>query len=150
MSATPTENSIVPKLVQESTEDIPRREFTPKVVTRLGGTLPWESNSVQLDCGDTITQVNGDMNIRIVFHCIAPRSEVEVLELMRQETPTIKLVSSMFTGPATFDQLKIDRIPDNNGTIVRGADNDHNEPMYDVQLQTKEESDSNQGFSFEQ
>jgi len=145
-----TSNSIVPKLVQESTEDIPRREFQPKVVTRLGGTLPWDTDSVQLDCGKTITEVKGDQNIRLVFHCVAPKSELETLEVMRQETPRIKLVSSMYTGPATFDQLKIDRIPDNNGTIVRGSDPNHSEPMYEVQLQTKEESEDNEGFSFEE
>jgi len=144
-----TSQNIVPKLVQESTATTPRREFTPRVVTRLGGTLPWDTDSVQLDCGETITEVSGDQNIRIVYHCVAPRSELETLELMRQETPQIKIVSSMYTGPATFDQMKIDRIADNNGTIVNGG-NDHEEPMYEVQLQTKEESDDNEGFSFEQ
>jgi len=144
-----TSNNIVPKLVQESTSSTPRREFRPRVVTRLGGTLPWDTDSVQLDCGETITQVGGDMNIRLVYHCVAPRSELSTLEVMRQETPRIKLVSSMYTGPASFDQMKVDRITDNNGTIVRGSEN-HDEPMYEVQLQTKEESDDNEGFSFEE
>lgn len=142
-------DSIVPKLVQESGESTPRREFRPKVVTRLGGTLPWDTDSVQLDCGKTVNTVSGDMNIRLVFHCVAPKSELEKLELMRAESSRIKLISPMYNGPASFDQMKIDRITDNNGTIVVGPDENHQEPMYEVQLQTKEESDDNEGFSFE-
>jgi len=144
-----TSQNIVPKLVQESTDSIPRREFTPRVVTRLGGTLPWDTDSVQLDCGKTITQVSGDKNIRLVYHCRVPLSELRVLEKMRQETPQVKVVSTMYNGPVSFDQMKVDRVPDSNGIIVNGGEN-IDEPMYEVQLQTKEESEDNKGFSFEE
>lgn len=119
-----------------------RREFEPLVVTRLGGTLAWDTDSTQLQCGETVTDSNGDMNLRMVYHCICTQTQFAELQLMRQNPEAVKLVSRAYTGPATFDELKFDRIADANGAIVRGEGTTR-EPLYEIQLQSKEdESDS--------
>jgi len=158
-------SDIIPKLVQEIARDpedvdtgnlpeefvtelsdpqsVTRREFTPNVVTRLGGTLPWDTQSTQLQCGETVTDANGDMNIRLVYHCVATQTEFETLLKMRNAPQTIRLVSAAYTGPVTFDELKFDRITDENGTVVRG-EGLNEEPKYTIQLQSKEESEDDE------
>lgn len=132
-------DQIVPKLVQETENG--RREFEPIVVTRLGGTLPWETESRQLQCGETVTSNNGDMNIRLVYECVCTHTQFKKLQQMRSEPTAIKLVSAAYSNPITFDELKFDRIPDANGGIIRG-EGENNEPRYKIQLQSKE-SESN-------
>lgn len=158
------ESAVVPKLVQESsgglefssnnadnpgdlsftatnTEVIPRIEFEPIAVTRLGGTLPWETNSTQLQCGTTVTDTNGDQNIRLVYHAVCTKSQFERLQQMRSNPRQVKLISPAYSGPVTFDQLKFDRVTDANGIIVDGQY--RNEPVYEIQLQTKEQTQEN-------
>jgi hypothetical protein len=167
MSVQDTSN-IVPKLVQEVSvpdvdtspitgaigvannilddddeQEVIRREFTPNVVTRLGGTLPWDTKSTQLQCGETVTDANGDMNFRLVYHCVATQTEFETLLEMRNAPQTIRLVSAAYTGPVTFDELKFDRVTDENGTVVRG-EGLNEEPKYTIQLQSKEESEDDE------
>lgn len=138
---------VTPKLVSitgagENTEVTD--EFDPLVVTRLGGTLPFETESVQLECGETVTSQNGDKNIRLNMECVCTHSQFKTLQGMRSSPDQIKLVSSAYSGPATFDQLKFDRIPDANGAVVRG-DGPVDEPLYTVQLQSKEQSENGFG-----
>lgn len=139
---TPSLGQVSPKLVQEIEEDGEidiRREFNPLVVTRLGGTLAFETETTQLQCGETITDNNGDQNIRLVMGCVATHSQFKELQRMRSSPDTIKLVSRAYTGPATFDEMKFDRVPDSNGSIdAEGGES--NEPHYTIQLQSKESS----------
>jgi len=165
--STQNTNDIVPKLVQEVPQEetdaedavadfvgvgttIPtepteptRREFTPDVVTRLGGTLPWDTKSTQLQCGETVTDASGDMNIRLVYHCVCTQSEFERLKRMRSAPQTIRLVSAAYTGPVTFDQMKFDRVVDENGSVIRG-EGLNEEPKYKIQLQSKEETEEDE------
>jgi len=140
------QNNLVPKLIQTDSSDNIEREFAPLVVTRLGGTLPWDTDSTQLDCGQTVTANSGDMSMRLVFHCEAPQSELQTLQEMREAGTQIELVSNFYSGPATFDELKVDRIPNSNGAVVRGTSENYDEPMYEIQLQSKEESEDNDGI----
>jgi len=140
----------VPKLVQRRSDSIgptnarfdlvPDREFRPITVTRLGGTLPWQTDSIQLDCGETVTETNGDLNIRLVYECVCTKSQFEQLQQMRENPQAVRLVSAVYNGPVSFDQLKFDRVPDANGAILRSGET--NEPIYEVQLQSKEREDS--------
>jgi hypothetical protein len=140
-------SSVSPKIVQQVDEDGDgefevRREFEPLVVTRLGGTLPWDTDSVQLQCGETVTAQDGDQNIRLVFKCICRHSEFKTLKKMRGGNGRIKLVSRTYTRFVKFDELKFDRIPDANGAVVRG-EGEVNEPFYKVMLQSKEDGEDN-------
>lgn len=134
------DDNLVPKLVQYDDEGNFLREFQPNVVTALGGTLPWQTNSTQLQCGDTITENSGDMNFRLNYECVCDFTELNKLQRMRSQTGNIRLVSNFYSGPATFDELVVQRIADANGAVVRGEGEEH-EPRYRVQLQSKEENE---------
>lgn len=135
--------SVVPKLVQEYDDGAgftDRIEVEPLVVTRLGGTLPWDTESTQLQCGETVTDTSGDLNIRLVYHAIVTHTGFKELSRMRSRPTEVKLVSAAYTGPVTFDQLKFDRIPDANGAVTRDQ-GEIDEPLYEIQLQSKEEDE---------
>lgn len=148
---------VSPKLVQETptdaaggeaisgnaiARDVPnvrtKREVEPIAVTRLGGTLPWDTDSMQLQCGRTVTSSNGDMNIRLVMECIVDQAQFKKIKLMRASPDEIKLVGRAYTGSVTFDELKFDRIPDANGSVKVKGGKDY-EPRYKVMLQSKED-----------
>ena len=140
MSASPTEEQrqreaeVVPKLV---TED---RELQPDVVTRMGGTLPFDADSVQLQDGQTVTDERGDTNIRLNMEFETSAAGLRTLNEMRDSAQQIRLVSTSYTGPATFDQLKFDRIPDSNGVVFADGES-RKEARYTIQLQSKEQSE---------
>ena len=139
-----TQGSIVPKLVQEDSSGSTIESFEPNVVTKLGGTLPWETDSAQLQCGKTVTSNNGDKNLRLNYVSVAPKSEFDSLVRMRQMDGTMKMVSAAYSGPVTFDELKFERIPDSNGFIT--LEGSRNEPLYEIQLQSKEEDEEDGWF----
>lgn len=139
-------DKVNPKIVQEVDEDDDgeyeiRREFDPLVVTRLGGNLQWETDSTQLQCSETVTSQDGDQNIRLVFKCIATQSQFKELKKMRSGEGRTKLVSRTYTRPVKFDELKFDRIPDANGSVIRG-EGQSDEPLYELQLQSKEDDEN--------
>lgn len=134
------DSGLSPKLVQEIDGE-QRVEFDPLAVTRLGGTLAFETEGMQLHCGETVTESNGDQNIRLNFECVATQGQFNDLQQMRSNPEQVKLVSRAYSGPATFDQLKFDRVPDANGVVVPGVGT-INDPVYTIQLQSKENSDT--------
>ena len=127
--------SITPKLVQNGST------FQPKVVTRLGGTLPWNTESTNLQCGDTIVESDEDFNIRINMECVASHTEFVQLVDMRQQPERVRLISAAYTGPVTFDELAFERVTDANGQVTPAGPDE--EPLYNIQLQSKENSESN-------
>jgi len=125
---------VVPKLV---TED---RELQPDVVTRMGGTLPFDADSVQLQDGQTVTDERGDTNIRLNMEFETSAAGLRILNEMRDSDQQIRLVSTSYTGPATFDQLKFDRVGDANGVVFADGES-RKEARYTIQLQSKEQSE---------
>lgn len=125
-------HEVVPKLVGDGLE------FEPDVVTRLGGTLPWDTQSKQLQCGETVVNNNDDFNLRINYECEATHTEFKKLLRLRASPEEIKLVSPAYSGRVTFDELTFDRISESNARVDQTGEN--LEPMYKIQLQSKEES----------
>jgi hypothetical protein len=126
-----------PHLVQYDDEGNFVRRFQPLAAEALGGTLPWDTESTQLQCGETITSTTGDMNIRLRVRFICTKTQFETLIAMRNSPEQVDMVSDAYDGRATFDQLKFERVEDANDAL--GADVGRiTEPIYDVQLQTKE------------
>jgi len=126
-------HNVTPKLVGGG------ETFEPDVVTRLGGTLPWDTQTRQLQCGETVVDNNDDFNIRLNYECEATHTEFETLQRMRSSPAQIRLISPAYSGPVTFDELTFDRIPDSNARVdERGEDK---QPMYRIQLQSKEETE---------
>lgn len=135
-------DKISPKLVQEVDSDGDgeieiRREVEPLVVTRLGGTLPWDRDSMQLQCGETVSSAGGDENLRLVMEAVVTNSQRETLMDMREYPEELRLISAAYTGDALFDELKWDRIADANGAVTK-TQGRVDEPLYEIQLQSKE------------
>lgn len=133
--------SLSPKLVEKRDIDGDDeletvRELEPLVVTRLGGTLPFDTDSVQLQCGGTAVSGNSDKNTRLVMEAVITDTQRKKLWKMREHPDNIKLVSNGYTGRAPFDELKWDRIEDANGAVT--PDGVIDEPLYKIQLQSKE------------
>jgi len=118
----------------------------PLTVTRLGGTLPFDTNSTQLQCGKTVTEASGDMNIRLVYHAIVTLDQLAELRKMRKHPDKVELISHFYNGWANFDEMRVDRVTDANGVVTPTGET--NQPIYKVQLQSKESEepgDSNIG-----
>lgn len=139
------DQQVSPKLVQVEPVDgggyATVREVEPITVTRLGGTLPWETESTQLQCGATVTDSNGDRNQRLVMQATITHTQFQTIAEMRQAPQDVRLVSRGYNGPVTFDELKWDRIPDANGAIIND-EGENNEPQYEIQLQSKEDEEN--------
>lgn len=127
---------IEPKLVQTEPVEI---ELQPQIVTRLGGTLPWDTESRQLQCGETVVDNNDDFNIRLNMEAVVNHEQLRLLQQMRTNPAEVKLVSAAYSGPVTFDELRFERVPDANGAVT--ATGPDEQPMYEIQLQSKEESE---------
>jgi len=116
------------------------REVKPDVVMRFGGTLPFDADSTQLQDGQTVTDARGDENIRLNMEMGVGYVQFQKVAAMRASDNQIKVISPSYSGPATFDQIKYDRIPDANG-IVTDTGEAKKEARYVVQLQSKEQSE---------
>jgi hypothetical protein len=125
---------ISPKLKQGSTE------LEPVATTRLGGTLPWDRDSVQLQCGETVSSTNGDLNLRLNMEAVVTKTQLEKLNSMRANPTNVFIVSDAYTGRVTFDEFKFDRVTDANSVTFPDRVSDDT-PMYTIQLQSKEEDD---------
>jgi len=134
------QSGLVPVLRERDRDGNVVRTFEPLVVTRLGGTLPWDTESTQLQCGSTVTDTDGDMNTRLVYHAVCTKEQFKRLVAMRSSPQRIKLVSHGYSGPVTFDQLKWDRVPDANGVVTPSGET--SQPIYEIQLQSKETQDN--------
>jgi hypothetical protein len=126
-------SGVEPTLKQDGTE------ITPLATIRLGGTIPWDTSSKQLQCGESITDNSGEQTHRLNMEAVVNHEQFKVLNQMRNNDTQLTLVSAGYDGPATFDQLKWDRIEDANGALTPNGAEDA--PLYTVQLQTKENED---------
>ena len=131
---------IVPKLVEVDDNGNKVQELQPDVVSRMGGTLPFDADSVQLQDGQTVTDERGDTNLRLNMEFETSKQGFEKLISMRDSGNRIDLVSATYTKPATFDQLKFDRIADANGVVFADGES-RKEARYTIQLQSKEQSE---------
>jgi len=137
---------VSPKLIQELDTDGDgeveiRREVDPIAVTRLGGTLPFDTDSEQLQCGETVTQRTGNENLRLILEAVITETQRNTLLKMRSDPQSVKLVSAAYSGRVVFDELRWDRIADANGAETR-TQGRIIEPLYEIQLQSKENSEN--------
>jgi hypothetical protein len=112
----------------------------PIATIRLGGTIPWKTESKQLQCGETVIDNSGEMTHRLNMEAVVSHTQFKTLMEMRTSSSSVKLVSAGYTGTVTFDQLKWDQVEDANGAVINGKE--VNEPIYKVQLQSKQNENS--------
>lgn len=117
--------------------------FKPAIVTRFGGTLPWNTQRDQTLCGESIVNQNGDLNARITMEGFITLDQLGDLFALRNSSSEVKVrwegVDATGINSVTFDQLKWDRrdeedLADYNGQAA---------PQYSFQLQSKEDSGDN-------
>lgn len=129
--------STTPKLQEVDGNDNVVRELAPDFVSAFGGTLPFDTDSTQLQDGQTVTDQNGDQNIRVNMEMVLTGGQLATLQQMRQSGNQLNVVSVGYSGKATFDEIKFDEIPDDNGRIT--ADGQRiDDATFTVQLQSKE------------
>jgi propanediol dehydratase small subunit len=129
--------STTPKLQEVDGDDNVVRELAPDFVSAFGGTLPFDTDSTQLQDGQTVTDQNGDQNIRLNMEMVLTGGQLATLQQMRQSGNQLNVVSVGYSGKATFDEIKFDHIPDENGRIT--ADGQRiDDATFTVQLQSKE------------
>ncbi len=131
---------------QDGSQDV-INAIKPQVVTRFGGTLPFDAQSVQTQNGTTVTDNRGDTNIRLNAEMVLTHEQFITLGQIRTSGNRLRIVSASYSGPATFDQLKFERIPDANG-VVSNDGTTQEDAIYKVQLQTKEQSDEENELLF--
>ena len=129
-----------PKLQAVDSNGNITREIKPDVVTRFGGTKPFDTTSTQLQDGQTVVDERGDTNIRLNMEMVLTFSQFQALNQITNRANFLRVVAPSYTGKATFDQLKFDRIPDANGHVSRSGES-IDEAKYSVQLQSKETED---------
>ena len=139
---------VTPKITAVDADNNTIVEVQPSVVTRFGGTVPFDEDSNQLQDGQTVTDQRGDMNIHLNMEFEATQQQLATLAQMRKDvsnnnSPIVKLkvVSAFGTQPATFDKMKFDQIPDSNGIVTNSGDSREG-ARYTIQLQSKEQSEN--------
>ena len=140
-------SNTAPKLVSVDSQGNTVNEIQPQVVSRFGGTLPFDADNTQLQDGQTVTDPGGDENIRLNMECVLNYDEMLTFQQMRQSENSIRVIyNRVFSGPATFDQVKFDVVSDANGVLYADGEYQDTE-QYTVQFQTKEQTDENQLFN---
>jgi len=133
--------STTPKLQEVDRDGNVVRELAPNFVSAFGGTLPFDTDSTQLQDGQTVTDQNGDQNIRLNMEMVLTGRQLFKLLDMRRSNNRLNVLSSTHSWKATFDEIKFDEIPDENGRVT--ADGQRiDDATFTVQLQSKE-SDEN-------
>lgn len=102
--------------------------------------LPWDRQSNQTACGQTIQYQNGDKNWRIVISGIISIDQFRALNSMRGEDEVEVRTAEFGTQKVTFDQLNVTRAGDENTARI----DDELGPKLEFQLQTKELSSSDE------
>jgi len=123
-------------------EDI---QFTPPIVTRINGILPFDTNTDQYLCGTTETTRTTDSNWRATMEGVAYLRHLSVIKRLREETDgEVLLLTPMTlelgTERVNFDRIELDRPQDLNKRPVRHNGEVVREPIYTFQFQSKEDS----------
>lgn len=107
--------------------------------------LPWDRQSSQTACGQTIQNQNGDMNWRVTIEGIMSRSDLIQLNALRDEDQVVVVTEEFGKMLVAFDNLQITRADEEKWGEIEGEET----PILQFQLQTKEQSDEEgQGVQF--
>lgn len=96
--------------------------------------LPWDRQSNQTACGNTIQYQGGDMNWRLVIDGIMTRAQLQRLNRLRGQDSVPVRTPEFGTFSVTFDQLNVTRADGEDVADIYGEE----QPIVQFQLQTKE------------
>lgn len=122
----------------DPTEITPRVGPVEPIVMEAEYQLPWQRDSNQTACGQTIQRQNGDLDWRIVFRGVVTLSQLDALRGLRSNSGEVQTRTAVFgVKVVTFDELRVTRADEESVGSVEG----NTEPLYSFQLQTKELED---------
>lgn len=99
--------------------------------------LPWQRESSQTACGQTIQNQNGDLGWRVVLEGIMSASDLIQLNALRDQEEVLVTTEEFGQVPVAFDNLTVTRADDEKWGEIEGE----HSPILQFQLQTKESSD---------
>jgi len=127
------------------TEVTPRIGPIEPVSMSVDYQLPWDRQSNQTACGQTIQYQNGDKNWRVVINGILTIDQLRALDDIRDQDQVDVRTAEFGTFPITFDQLNVTRASENSVGHIEG---DYG-PLLKFQLQSKElEKDEDPAVEF--
>ncbi|TKX58901.1 hypothetical protein EXE44_04980 [Halorubrum sp. SS7] len=122
----------------DATDVTPRIGDVEPIILDAEYQLPWDRDNNQTACGQTIQNQNGDFNWRIVLSGVVSLSQLDAIRAMRGDASGVETRTAMFgIREVNFDQLNVTR-SENPSVINMGGEV---EPLYEIQLQTKELND---------
>lgn len=118
----------------QSDQITPAIEGIEPLVMQVKYNMPWERQSNQTACGNTIQYQGGDMNWRLVIEGKLTRTQLQQLNQLRGQDSVTVRTPEFGTFSVTFDKLNVTRA---DGEGVAEID-DQVQPIVNFQLQTKE------------
>lgn len=121
----------------------PRIGPVEPIVMEAKYSLPWQRDTNQTACGETIQNQNGDLDWRIVFRGVVSRSQLQELTSLRDSSGSVETRTAAYgVKTVVFDELQVTRADEQSVGEIDGEV----EPLYDFQLQTKELDDDDGGL----
>lgn len=107
--------------------------------------LPWNRQSSQTACGSVVQNQVGSKNWRVVIQGIITLPQLDQLNRMRNEERVVVITEETGRINVAFDNLNLTRTDENAVGDIEGVEG----PLMEFQLQTKEDSESDeQGIQF--
>lgn len=128
-------------------EDVrPRIGNVEPVTMRCEYQLPFERQSSQTACGNTIQNQNGDMNWRVVIEGILTIEQLDAIGELRGQDSVEVITAEFGRINVSFDQFNVTRASEEAVGDIEGEYG----PLLSFQLQSKEEDDQDPVVSFVQ
>jgi hypothetical protein len=123
----------------------PRIGNIEPITMRAEYQLPWNRQTNQTACGDTIQYQGGSKDWRVIIEGIMSKSQLDRLRQLRDQ-PRVEVVTEEFGRmDVAFDQLNVTRADEEDVGEINGELG----PLLQFQLQTKEDSDDEEeGIEF--
>jgi len=130
-----------PLLTGDSTSNVtPRIGPIEPLVMEYTTDLPFDTDSTQTACGQTVRNVNGDKDWRVTFTGMVSLDQAKALNELRRGQTEVSVRTALF-GETTvdFDTLSFKRVTEDEVGDVGSGDSVG--PIYEFQLQSKQESE---------
>lgn len=122
----------------------PRLGPIEPVVMKHTFDLPFDTDSTQTACGQTVRSVNGSKDWRVTFTGVLTLEQARRLDELRRQQTSISVRTALF-GETTvdFDTLSLKRTSEEAVGEIEGVTG----PIYEFQVQSKQDSgNSDQTF----
>ncbi|MFC6990204.1 hypothetical protein ACFQJD_18620 [Haloplanus sp. GCM10025708] len=116
-------------------------------MTRVGGTLPLNTDVAHGTGGRTYVSQTGDMGVTFTMEGYLFRPELKELTELVRSTEKVQIITDGYTGMAVFDQFKWDRNDQEQRGNYTFQGTPVTEPLYTFQLMQREDTNQSLGQS---